>query len=509
MAYVGYEYVRSSLDLPIFEVSRPALVKPVTRIMSSAEALGVPGTLAPADGDFVAHLLFALKHEGVNLQVLASASKHLAAADLAAALAATPNGQYVRMLCSAWEHFTGNQVVAQPVITAGYVDLFDEGRYYTGGTNRDSRWRVNFNGLGSWDYCVTVERTPAIKDALDFDVLGATRDFAASLNRELLDRTLSWAYLHETQDSYAIEKEAPSEDKARTFIHLLRQAHKPRTLDEAYLVELQASIVSNPYNQAVQYRTEQNWLSDGGRGALGVTFVPPRPDDLPGLMDAWSRFANDTAKHLDPLMAASIVSVGFVYLHPFMDGNGRLSRFLFHKVLCQSGQLPDGMLLPVSVAMKRQEAQYLSVLQDFSRPARALVNARAAGEGDFEFTFKCDDTIFRFWDATRCVEFGLSMAREALEVELRSETSFLVHFDAVRKHIDDQYDLRGSTLATLVSIALDNGGAISNNKRKRYADEVTPEIFDAIEGKAREVLSDALDEPDGATSRTDRDGVPR
>ena len=62
MAYVGYEYVRSSLDLPIFEVRRPALVKPVTRIMPSAEALSVPGALAPADGDLVAHLLFALKH---------------------------------------------------------------------------------------------------------------------------------------------------------------------------------------------------------------------------------------------------------------------------------------------------------------------------------------------------------------------------------------------------------------------------------------------------------------
>ncbi len=354
-----------------------------------------------------------------------------------------------------------------------------------------------------------MERTPAIKESLDFDVLGATREFVSSLNRELLDRTLTWAYLHETQDSYAIEKEAPSEDKARTFIGLLHQAHEPRALDEQYLVELQASIVSNPYNKAVRYRTEQTWLSDGGRGALGVTFVPPRPDDLPELMDAWSRFVNDTAKRLDPLMAASIASFGFVYLHPFMEGNGRLSRFLFHKVLCQSGQLPDGMLLPVSVAMKRHEAQYLSVLQDFSRPARALVNTRAAGESDFEFTFKCDDTIFRFWDATRCVEFGLSMAREALEVELSSETNFIVHFDAVRKQIDDQYDLRGSTLATLVSIALNNGGAISNRRRKRYADEATPEIFDEIERKAREVLTDTLDESDDSTSDADRDGVPR
>jgi len=107
------------------------------------------------------------------------------------------------------------------------------------------------------------------------------------------------------------------------------------------------------------------------------------------------------------------------------------------------------------------------------------------------------------------VEFGLNMAREALEVELRNETNFIVHFDAVRKQIDQQYDLRGSTLATLVSIALNNGGAISNKKRKRYADEVAPEIFDAIERQAREVLADARSETDGATSDTDPDSVPR
>lgn len=148
------------------------------------------------------------------------------------------------------------------------------------------------------------------------------------------------------------------------------------------------------------------------------------------------------AASINPLMAASIVSFGFVFLHPFMDGNGRLSRFLFHKALCQSGQLKDGTLLPVSVAMKRHEAEYLRVLQAFSRPARELVSVRAAGEGDFDFTFKCSDAVFRYWDATACVEFGLRMAQEALELELRKEADFILHFDAVRKSIDELYDLR-------------------------------------------------------------------
>jgi Fic family protein len=43
-----------------------------------------------------------------------------------------------------------------------------------------------------------------------------------------------------------------------------------------------------------------------------------------------------------------------------MDGNGRLSRFLFHHALCQSGKLEKGLLLPVSVAMKRNEEDYLA-----------------------------------------------------------------------------------------------------------------------------------------------------
>jgi len=66
--------------------------------------------------------------------------------------------------------------------------------------------------------------------------------------------------------------------------------------------------------------------------------------------------AHRTDRGIDPLVRGTLVSFGFVFAHPFMDGNGRLSRFLFHKVVCGHGQLPNGLVLPVSVAMKRHEA---------------------------------------------------------------------------------------------------------------------------------------------------------
>lgn len=121
------------------------------------------------------------------------------------------------------------------------------------------------------------------------------------------------------------------------------------------------------------------------------------------LMEQWLAFANQAPAEIDPIVAASISSFGFVHLHPFMDGNGRLSRFLFHKALCASGQLEAGMLLPVSVTMRRHEQQYLKTLQHYSRPARQCVNVSWLGGNDFNFDFKGGagaHAIYRYCDAT-------------------------------------------------------------------------------------------------------------
>lgn len=491
MASVGYEFVRTALDLAAFEPARPALVRPVTRIERREAHLAVPAQVAPTSDDPLLHLLFALKHEGVNLQILSQALPHIAAERMREEFAKAPNGQYIRAACYLWEFFTHQSLGDKPEIVGGYVDLFDRERYVTGPDRRDSRWRVNFNGLGFPRYCVTVERTSAIEAGIKSDILGRTKAFIESLGKEMMDRALSWAYLHETEDSYAIEREAPTEDKARAFIALLKQAHEGRPLTEEYLVELQSSVVMNPYDKAVEFRNEQNWLRGPARGAAGVTYVPPPPDLVPMLMDEWMAFANTAPRHIDPIVAASIASFGFVYIHPFMDGNGRLSRFLFHKALCTSGKLDKGLLLPVSVAMKRHESEYLAALQSFSKPARERVQVTWLEDDDYRFDFKGDSTIYRYWDGTPCVEFGFRMAELALDVELRQETQYLAHFDAVKRIVDERYDVRGSVLATLISISLQADATISRNKRKRYANAVPEEIFDAIEAATREILAHA------------------
>lgn len=485
MAALGYEFLRQILKLKAFQVQMPALLKPVTRVEKADTFLAIPKNVAPATDDPLAHVLFALKHEGTNLQILAEALPQIAPASLIAELRGAPTGSYTRVACYLWEQFTGKQLTDLPEIAGPTVEIFNSDKYITGPLQRDSRWRVAFNGLGTINYCATVVRTPYLQEAIKSDILGRTKTFIDALGKGMTDRALAWAYLHETESSFAIEREAPSEDKARLFVTLLHQAHERRAMSEDRLVELQNSIVTNPYDKAASFRTSQNWLRGPMRGAAGITYLPPPPEIVSGLMGELMAFANNPPKEVDPIVSASIASFCFVYIHPFMDGNGRLARFLFHQALCQSGKLEKGLLLPVSVAMKRNEEEYLSVLREYSRPARDLWSVRWIDEDQYDLRFNGDASIYKYWDATKCVEFGYKMAEQALEVELRNETEFLARYDIVLKEVDQRFDVRGSTLSSLVRLCLDNDNILSKNRRKQFVGRVPEEAFDFIEQCAK------------------------
>lgn len=79
------------------------------------------------------------------------------------------------------------------------------------------------------------------------------------------------------------------------------------------------------------------------------------------------------------------------------------------------------------------------------------------------------------------VRFTLEMAQRALEVELREETIFLENYDKVVSAVNEMYDVRGSDLANLVMMCLNNNGVVSNNRRKQYQYSVQAEVLDYIE----------------------------
>ncbi len=499
---VGYAWMAEALNAPDFLGSNKARVAGVNSLQRLSEgALLVPARLAPGN-NWLEHALFAVKHEGVRLDYLAAALRRIDADEIRAAFLDTPGGAYVRKLCYLWEAFQQRPIddLEEPGITAAYVKMFDPQQVITGASRRHARWRVDFNGLGDLSFCPMVRRTDAVQRALQRDLLSEVRAFAETIGQQMLERTLSWAYLSETEGSFAIEGETPSHDKAALFARLLQRAHDQRPLTEEYLLELQNAVITNPFDQAVQFRIEQNRLQGSALGAAGVTYVPPEPELSAELMEHLMALANHRPEGMAVLAHAAAVSFAFVFIHPFMDGNGRLSRFLIHHCLGQSGQTPVGFLLPISVAMKRHEDQYLQALTAFSKPTRGLCDVSWAGDDDYSYRWKPDaDIWFRYMDVTEGVTFTLNMAQTALDLHLREEVAFLQLFDDVARFINARHDLRSSDLATLIITAHQNGGRLSIKRRKRFVDRVPSHVLDAIEAAvSRRMQNASLDAEDEA-----------
>ncbi|MEQ2168665.1 protein adenylyltransferase FICD [Girardinichthys multiradiatus] len=99
---------------------------------------------------------------------------------------------------------------------------------------------------------------------------------------------------------------------------------------------------------------------EGGRLRTSQVFVghhiPPHPKDLQRHMDELVQWLNsEEALQLHPVEYAALAHYKLVYIHPFVDGNGRTSRLLMNLVLMQA-RYP-----PITIR-KEQRAEYYATL---------------------------------------------------------------------------------------------------------------------------------------------------
>src|SRR5450830_1051305 len=131
MNSAGYAWLQDALRLSAFPLRQAARVQPVTRLERIGEILAVPPGMAPAPDDLLGHVLFALKHEGVNLAILAQALPQIPAEALESELRNAPNGIYIRKACFLHEAFTGEELVQHVPVKGGLIPLFDPEQYLT------------------------------------------------------------------------------------------------------------------------------------------------------------------------------------------------------------------------------------------------------------------------------------------------------------------------------------------------------------------------------------------
>jgi hypothetical protein len=502
---LGYQWLAEKfgvIALPHWKESR-VLVKGARRVIEKEGRL-IEYLLPAQDpgNDVFAHLEFALKREGLHLGLLRRLMPKLNPGEVAAHVRSRPTGRYARIVWWLFESFTGSELDLPPVTTGNYFDLLDPKIHVTGEIIKIPRQRLNFNLLGTVNFSPMV-RWKGLGEWNEDGLRKRCEEIVGDYPPEIFERAVRFLYAKESKSSHEIERETPDQKRAEKFIGLLEQAWHRDFLSKSALVELQQAIVDSRYanNGWRSEIGEQVYVGESlGPGLERVHYAAPKPEDLDELMKGFIRMAGEIAydemgsrwPHPVPiLIAAAVVSFAFDFLHPFSDGNGRIHRFLLHHVLARRGFGPKGIILPVSAVILNRPREYDQALESFSKPLMKLVDYTMDDRQRMRVSNDTAD-FYRYIDCTELTRITVDFIRETIESELPAELRYLTAYDEIRKQMRDIVDLPDRIADLFVKLCRQNGGFLSNTKRK--LEEFAP-LTDQEIGALEEIVRAGLGIP--------------
>ena len=431
-------------------------------------------------------LAFAFKYDGINLAILSQLFTVIDTEELLAYIRSKPTGKYARRIWFLYEFLTGKRLPLEDLKQGNYIDLLEPEEYFTV-SKGDSvkRQRIRNNLPGNEKFCPIVRKTQTLQEMESRNPKESCETLIAHYSPSLLKRALSYLYTKETKSSFAIEHESIDASRSERFVALLQEAEREDFCSKERLVELQNRIV-DPRFADTDYRKEQNYVGETvAFGREKIHYVSPKPEDLESLMEGLI----DTHRRMQtgdvhPIVHAAVIAYGFVYLHPFEDGNGRIHRFLIHNILAIRGFTPPGIMFPVSAAMLNDPEAYDISLEAFSQKILPKIEYTLDEEG--RMTVHNHTAIwYRYPDMTPQTEALYRFVMETIEKELPKEVRFIAAYDEAKKRLKEIVDMPDRLIDLFIRFVLQNHGRLSKSKREKFFKDLSEEEVEAME---REVV---------------------
>ena len=421
------------------------------------------------------HLTFALKYEGLDLTILRRLFLTVGPAEIEEMVRTTPTGGYARRLWFLYEWLTGARLDLPDAEKGAYDPVADPDLQFTVLGVTSPRHRVRNNLPGTQAFCPLVFRTKTLQAFMADDLATRARRVVADVPRDLLSRTAAFLLLKDSKSSFAIEGENPRQDRIQRWGRAIGEAgNRPIDLDE--LLRLQRLVIGDARFVRLGLRNEGGFVGEHDRetGAPLPYHVSARPEDLRSLIDGMTAFDRGAAQQLDAVVAAAVLAFGFVYVHPFENGNGRIHRYLMHHVLAQRGFNPPGVVFPVSAAILELIDDYRAVLEGYSRRVLSLIRWKPIKDGNVRVLNDTAD-FYRYFDATLHAEFLFACVRKTIDEDLPRETEFLQRYDRFRAEIQNIIDMPDNTVDLLFRFLRQNRGELSKRASENEFAQLTDE----------------------------------
>lgn len=430
-----------------------------------------------------AQLTFALKWEGVDLSVLAALFKVAAAGEVAEVVRAKPTGTFARRIWFLYEWLTGHRLnIANPgsVGLVGVVDP-DQQMALSDGT-ASPRHKVTDNLPGTRRFCPMVRWTPSLKAAAAKKLDRQAQALVGRTRKDLVTRAAAFLLLSDSKSSFAIEGERPSSGRAARWAQAIGLAGL-RALSLPELERLQRIVIGDTRFTPLGLRHEGGFVGTHDRQSQEPVpeHISARAGDLEDLIAGIIEYTQRCISgRVDPVLAAAAASFGFVYAHPFVDGNGRLHRWLLHHVLAAAAYNPPGLVFPVSAAILRRLDDYRAVLESYSAALLPFIEWSPTKGGNLAVLNDTAD-YYRYFDATVHADFLYSCVAQTVEHDLPDEVRFLEGFDRFAAGVKEIVEMPDRQIERLRGFLEKGQGRLTGRPREREFAALTDEEVLGVE----------------------------
>ncbi|WP_430463588.1 Fic family protein [Tabrizicola sp.] len=221
---------------------------------------------------------------------------------------------------------------------------------------------------GAWRALGTLapERLSALRRVATIESIGSSTRIEGS---KLTDRDVERLLANLEIKSFATRDEQEVAGYAEA-VDLVFRAWEDLKITENHIKQLHRDLLVYSEKDAWHrgnYKTSLNSVAafDEDGKQIGIVFETATPFDTPRLMTelvGWLT-SEQEQRRLHPLLVIAVFTVVFLEVHPFQDGNGRLSRILTTLLLLQAGYAYVPYSSLESVIEQSKEGYYLALRQ--------------------------------------------------------------------------------------------------------------------------------------------------
>jgi hypothetical protein len=486
---VGYGAIIEKLKLSIPFPNTLSLITEKSKKYNTDYWKVFPASYKP-ESTLYKQLVFAIKYEGINLLVFKALFNKISKNEIEAILNIEPMGQYSRKIWFLYEWLQQEEInVDVDLKKRKYIPLLDAKIQYAIKGEESARQKIINNLPGTKDFCPLIFKTEKLENHINANVSGKKNAFLNSIHKDVLQRASSFLLLKDSKASFTIEGENPGNNRAMRWGKAIGQAGQ-KALSIAELIRLQQIVIENSRFIAMGLRKKGGFVGEHDRatGEPIPDHISAKEEDveqlLKGLIATNEALQDPT---YDAVIAAATIAFGFVFMHPFVDGNGRLHRYIIHHVLAKKTFTQQGVIFPVSSSILDHIDDYKTVLESYSHPLLDHIAWKETEDHNVEVT---NDTIefYRYFDATKQAEFLYDCVQDTLERVIPEEVTYLQNYDDFKKYIDNHFEMPDNMVAILVRFLEQNDGVLSKRALKNEFSALKEQEVKDIEANYKNIF---------------------